>query len=398
MKISPEPAHIRDIDPGRIVYRNGLITSETNSKNEDFVIENGIVTECGVNLKGVFDSEVDLSGERVLPACIDPHVHFALPVGDLITSDDFVSGSRKALSGGVNTVFDFTTPVIGLTLEETVRRRISEAAEAECNVYLHAVVVGWNSEIEAQAQKCLELGIRSFKFFTTYAESKRMTSYEAIERAATWAFKHGARIIIHAEDNDSLIAAKNLPSDSFKFYESSRPVDAEVTAIKKIALIQQRTGAEIAIVHVSSGSGVAAAAGSNLKLETCPQYLTLTRDIFVTEPGWRYAVAPPLRSQAEQNLLWQAVSNGSIDWIGSDHAPFPIENYDAAGDHFTKTPFGLPGVDTLLTRMVMEGVMKNRITWEQLVSLTSVNAAKFYGIYPLFGSLKPGSRGEFTII
>ena len=92
------------------------------------------------------------------------------------------------------------------------------------------------------------------------------------------------------------------------------------------------------------------------------------------------------------------MSSGLIDWIGSDHAPFPVEHYDAGGDHFTRTPFGLAGVGTLLSRMVIEGVMKKRITWEQLVALTSGNAARFYGVYPMLGCLEVGSRGEFIVV
>ena len=384
----------------RIIYRNGLITGSDPAQSEvaDLVIEDGVIAEVGRDITGHFDGEVDMTGRRLIPACIDPHVHFALPVGQRITVDDFLSGSRKAMAGGIATVIDFTTPEPGLTLQDSLRNRVKEARQAECTVLLHSTVVGWDADIQGQADKCLEMGIGSFKFFTTYEESGRRTSYEQLLKAAEWAAASGARLIVHAEDQDSLIPAEKLPSDSFRFYESSRPVESEVKAIEKLASIQNETGANIAIVHVSSGSGVKAAINSGLKLETCPQYLTMTRDVFAGAGGWRYAVAPPLRSAAEQVNLWQAVVEGQIHWIGSDHAPFPVEDYDAAGDHFTKTPYGLDGVGTVLSRMIEHGVKTGRITWDQLVSLTSTGAAKFYGIYPEWGSLSVGSRGEFVVI
>ncbi|HPQ42559.1 MAG TPA: amidohydrolase family protein, partial [bacterium] len=185
---------------------------------------------------------------------------------------------------------------------------------------------------------------------------------------------------------------------AFRFYEASRPVAAEVAAIQRLAEIQKATGAMIAIVHVSSGSGVAAAAGSGLHLETCPHYLTLTRDVFEGPRGWRYAVAPPLRSPEEQAALWQAVMDGRIHWIGTDHAPFPTAEYDAAGDHFTRTPFGLDGAGTLLSRMIDTGIETGRITWERLAALTSENAARFYGIHPRWGALQVGSRWDAVAV
>lgn len=364
----------------------------------DIAVEDGIISEISETLAGTFEDETDLKGARVLPGIIDPHVHFALPVGNRITADDFRSGSRKALTGGTTTVFDFTTPEPGIPLPETVRRRFSEARTAECTVFLHATVVGWNDAIREQADQCLEMGIRSFKFFTAYAESGRRTSYEAIEQAAAWAAETDARIIVHAEDQASLVPADRFPSDAFRHYEASRPVTAEVIAIRRLAEIQKDTGAAMAIVHVSSGSGMAAANHSGLRLETCPHYLTLTRDVFEGACGWRYAVAPPLRSAAEQTALWQGVSDGRIHWIGTDHAPFPTAEYDAAGDHFTRTPFGLDGTGTLLSRMIHAGIETGRITWERLVTLTSANAARFYGIYPRWGALESGSRWDALVI
>lgn len=398
MHFKPEPAIVRPLKSRKWICRNALMTDTIGETRCDIAIEDGIIIEIGDNLRGNFSRELDLSDHRVIPGCIDPHVHFALPVGHRISADNFLDGSRKALAGGVTTVFDFTTPIDGMDLAETLRLRRLETRQAECTVFLHATVVGWDVEMQQHAEECLAQGVRSFKFFTTYEESGRRTSWEALEDAARWIAEVDARMIIHAEDQDSLVPVDQLPSDSFRYYEASRPVAAEVRAIQTLADIQRRTGATMAIVHVSSGAGVEAARESGLYLESCSQYLTLTRDKFLEPSGWRYAVAPPLRSIEEQNRLWQAISDNRIHWIGSDHAPFPIEEYDEAGDHFTKTPFGLDSVGLTLRRLVSHGVQTGRITWNQLVSLTSCNAARFYGIYPEFGTISVGSRADLTAI
>ncbi|MBN1879547.1 amidohydrolase family protein [bacterium] len=384
--------------PRRIMFREALITTSERSFAADIAVEDGVIREIGSGLKGIFDREYHLRYRRVLPGCIDPHVHFALPVGNRMTSDDFVTGSRNALAGGVTTVIDFSTPEKGVPLDQTVRKRIEEANVAECSVFLHATVCGWTPDRESEAERCLELGVRSFKFFTAYEESGRRTPYAEIELAAAWAARLDARIIVHAEDHASLLPSGCFASDSFSYYETSRPVASEVSAITALSAIQQRTGAAMAIVHVSSGSGVDAANGSGLKLETCPHYLTRTRDVYNRPNGYQYAVAPPLRSREEQERLWTAVETGKIDWIGSDHAPFSEEERIAAGDHFLKAPFGLAGVRSLLGTMIAEGVMKNRITWERLVALTSTNAAMFYRMFPRKGAICEGSDADLIVI
>lgn len=382
----------------RTVFRNGLITTSSVSSHGDIAVEDGYITALGPNLAGNYDEEIDLQGMRILPGGIDPHVHFALKTGNRITRDDFVSGSSAALSGGITTVFDFSNFQENLALDESVRRRFHEASRSHCNVFLHATVCGWNSRREHEAESCLALGVTSFKFFTAYEETGRRTEYRDIERASMWASRHGARIIVHAEDQAALVSPDTFPSDSFIYYEASRPVQSEVTAIQNLAAIQKRTGASMAIVHVSSGSGASAASGSSLKLETCPHYLVMNRDMYRTPGGYRMAVAPPLRSRREQSCLWQKIIDGYIDWIGSDHAPFPDQDRQAAGDHFTQAPFGLEGVNSLLSVMIEQGIGKGRITWERLVALTSENAARFYGIFPQKGCLAEGSDADLVAV
>lgn len=273
-----------------------------------------------------------------------------------------------------------------------------EAESAECSVFLHATVCGWDRKREAEAENCLELGVRSFKFFTTYKESGRMSTYSDIEAAAEWAAHHSARLLIHAEDQDSILPAAAFPSDSFRYYEESRPVESEIAAITRLMEIRQRTGAAMAIVHVSSGSGAERARGSGLRLETCPHYLEWTRDQYDEPDGYRFAVAPPLRSRTEKELLWKSLESGGIDWIGSDHAPFSELEQTQAGDHFAAAPYGLPGVDSIFSSLLESGIKNRRITWERLVALTSTNAARFYGIYPKKGCICEGGDADLIAI
>ncbi len=333
----------------------------------------------------------------MFPGIVDPHVHFALPVGDRTTSDDFAAGSRAALFGGVTTAIDFSTPSPAMSLSDSIRSRIHERRFSRIDMAIHGTICGWSDSMATDIEAAIADGVTSFKFFTTYEESGRRTTYGELEAAARCLADLGVIMTVHAEDS-TVIQASTPEDDSFKRYESSRPEAAEAEAISRMAYIADSIDIGIYIVHLSSRLGYEAAAGSKLMLETCPHYLLLDRSRFDRPDGFRHALAPPLRSNESQSVLWDGLISGRIKTIGTDHCVFAPETYQAAGDHYRMTPYGLPGVETSLPLMVTHGVKTGRMSWSVLADRMSTGPAKVFGLWPEKGEIRVGAHADLVIL
>ena len=382
----------------RWLLRNGRIVHNGAVTIQNIAVSDGKIADIGPDISVAFDKELDLNGKMVIPGLIDPHVHFELPVGNRTSADDFLKGGIAALYGGVTTVLDFTTPFPGMSLPDSLAERLQRASVCPADYSLHVTVCGWNEKRKQEVAGCIQQGASSFKFFTAYEESNRRTSYEDLRSAAEVIKSAGGLVTIHSEDQHQLKPPAPGGSDSFLFYESSRPPVSEATAISRLAAIQSETGADMYIVHLSSQEGYQSATDTELLLETCPHYLILDKSRYDEPWGYRYAVAPPLRDTKDRNTLWEGLLSGRIQTIGTDHCPFPQTLQDTAGDHFTKAPFGLAGVETLLPLLVTYGIETGKLTWPQLVNLTSENPAKIFSLYPRKGSLQPGADADLVVI
>lgn len=144
----------------------------------------------------------------------------------------------------------------------------------------------------------------------------------------------------------------------------------------------------------------ARARGQKVYVETCPHYLLLDESLY-RQPEYseaaRFVCAPPLRTREDQQALWRALANGTIQTISTDHCSFTLAQKDAGRDDFTKIPGGLPGVETRGVLLYTAGVAEGRITKEQMCALLSENPAKLYGAYPRKGVLAVGSDADIVV-
>ena len=179
---------------------------------------------------------------------------------------------------------------------------------------------------------------------------------------------------------------------------------AEKVAIQLGISFAEDTGARLHIVHMSTGIGAklvgeAKKRGLNVTSETCPHYLTLNYQEAMTKYGPLAKIAPPLREKKDNQLLWEGLNNGSVDFIATDHAPYEIESEKLKKGMNIWTAFpGIPGVETMVPIIVSEGYNKGRISLSKMVDILSTNAAKHYGLYPKKGAMHIGSDADFTII
>jgi dihydropyrimidinase len=387
-----------------LVVKGGTVVTSRHCFRADVAICGESIAAVGEGLEGrrVLDAEDRL----VLPGCIDAHVHLDLPVGKFRSSDDFASGTRAALCGGVTTLVDFTVGSAETTLAEDIRVRLEAARASVTDYALHGEIVGWQRSRAGEIREALEMGVRSFKFFTAYGASGRRTDRGRLLDAFGVLSGVNALALVHAEDEEIVTSLQEELSPEEEgcmvSLARTRPASCEAAAIHDVAWIAARTGTRVHIVHVSSRDGVeevrqARRRGVSLTAETCPQYLLLTEKVYATEEGHLYSAAPALRTAMDREALWKALASGELDMVATDHCPFTREQKCWKGS-FRNLPYGLPGVETLLPLLHSEGVVKGHLSLPALVRLLAEAPARINGLYPHKGSLLPGADADLVVL
>ncbi|MEE9257068.1 MAG: amidohydrolase family protein [bacterium] len=346
---------------------------------------------------------MDLTGKLILPGAVDPHVHFRTFSSQCDTLGDV---SRSGAHGGVTTLVAYATGEEDESMLGALRR-CREEGEADCvaDFSLHAWIFE-DFDYLAEIPKAVDAGVTSFKVMMGYRKRGRGRcipdeyTYAAMERAAGC----GGIVLVHAENGPVVDYLENKALaegiDGAEYLRRSRPPEIEAEAVARSAHLAALAGCPLYIVHVTSAAALtevrrAQADGRDLVAETCPQYLTITDDA-VAERGAIAKVAPPLRSQPNIDALWEGVREGSIDLIGSDHSPYTQAQKEEAS--FTASPFGAPGIETLLPVLYSEGAATGRISLDRLVQIASEFPARVLGLHPWKGNLHPGADADIVVI
>ncbi|MEM3452644.1 MAG: dihydroorotase family protein, partial [Candidatus Hadarchaeum sp.] len=380
-----------------LVLRNGRIVLPEGMVEGEISVENGRICRIAVSGLPKGDEEIDVRGKVIIPGVIDSHVHFYDK--KFMNREDFASGSSAAAAGGVTTVIvmPLDTPVVSGS-------SIGEAIDLGCKTSvtdfsLHAG--NMSSESIKKVPEISSFGIKSFKAFT--CEPYQMT-YDYIEELMCYVKAIGGVTIIHAEDQKVL--GKNLRSLRKRkdplAHAISRTNEAEEKAVKKVLKSAERTECWTHIAHVTTREGCEAVKKArerrvHVSAETCPHFL-----IFTTEDMERLGpylkVNPSIKSDRDRAALWQALREGVIDIVSTDHAPALKEEKEKGWVDIWEAPAGVPGVETLLPIMLSEGVSKGRLTLEQLVSCMCTKPAVLFGLYPRKGAIQEGADADLTVL
>ncbi len=383
-----------------LLFTGGTVVTADSIRPADIRISGDKITEVGEQLVPGQADVVDCSGKHLFPGIIDPHTHMGIPIKSIWSADNFATGSRAALQGGVTTIIDFTLLKPGQTLEESVRDRQALAQDALTDVALHVNLTRIDPKILKEIPDRIADGTLSFKVFTTYKEAGMMLDYPQIETAAKIIAQIGGVLMVHAEDNAVIgkatarFAGKKLTEP--KWHGESRPVEAEVTAIRQMVKIKARTGCPIYLVHLTSEKGLEAAIEGGLMVETCPQYLLLDQSVYERTDGAMFVASPPLRTPSDCEALWKGIKTGTIQTIGSDHCPFCRKD-KPANIPFQEIPNGMGGVDTLFPTLLPQ-FMDRGIPLPRLVELTSRNPARIFGLAQKKGNIAPESDADLAIV
>jgi dihydroorotase len=384
-----------------LVINGGTIVSPDAEYRASIAIKDGVILAIGAaEAMPPAKETLDATGLHILPGAIDVHVHFRDP--GYPQKEDFASGTAAAAFGGVTCVFDMpnTLPTIA-TPEALVDKHRIASAKAHVDYGLYAVL--GEDSIE-QVDALIEGGIIGFKLYmgNTFGRIPSPTTGAMLEAFEVVA-PTGKRISLHAETNSIMERRESRLRATGRIdpiaHLAARPAVVAVEAVARAAILAEWTGARIHILHISSAAELrplaeAKARGVDITGETCPHYLLLSEADYKTFGGV-VRVNPPVREAANRQPLWNALLDGTVDMIATDHAPHAPDE-KTRNDIWT-VDCGFPGVETQMPLMLTE-INRGRATIQDYVRWSAENPAKIWGLYPRKGTLTVGSDADIAVV
>jgi dihydroorotase len=373
-----------------VIVNGNCVTSEREGP-ASIGIRDGRIAAVG-DVSADDSAEVfDAKGLHVLPGVIDSQVHFREP--GLEHKENLATGTAAAALGGVTAVFEMPNTKPATVTKEDFESKIGRLeGRVHCDV---GFFIGASAE-NAEVLKELELlpgcvGVKVFMGSSTgsllVADDENLTRVLASGRR---------RVAIHAEDEPRLIERRSIVEGGAPVHQHPvwRDEETALRATKRAIAVAEKTERPVHILHVTTGvemdflrnhKGVAT-------VECTPQHLTLQAPDCYERLGTFAQMNPPIR-EGQVDRLWQAVADGTVDVIGSDHAPHTRE--EKAKD-YPASPSGMPGVQTILPLM-LNHMAEGRLSLSRLVELLCEKPAALYGATGR-GSLDVGSVASFTVV
>ncbi len=395
------------ITASHVILPQGII-------DKNIVIDDGKIVGLTHDLPAC-DHKINGSGLISIPGPIDTHVHYGV-----FSSIDKAAKteSHAAAIGGITTMMRM------LRLENSFESSLQNQLDASSkNHYIdytiHASI--FSKQQINEMKYCIDKGITSFKIYmnlggdvghvfmdmspyTSELESANVdVNNQIVEETVKNAASLGCPVLVHAEDYEScacgIKTAKEKNRDGLSAWSESRSPEFEAKAIKTVCKYGRDYGCTIYFVHIGSERALQQIKeekelGTKIFVETCPHYLTLS---YEKQAGYLAKVMPPIRSQKDNRAIWNALSNDKIDTIGTDHVANQIK-LKLGGEDVWETLAGFPGIGTIIPILLSEGVNKDRLSLQQFIRFTSLNASQIFGMYPKKGTLSIGSDADITMI
>ena len=393
----------------KILIQHADVITPTERFMADLFLEDGRISAVGSGLSaGVKpDRVINAYGFLVFPGGVDPHVHMHLSTAAGFSSDNFESGSKAALLGGTTTLIDFVTPRRGQSLTHALAERRAEAAESLVDHGLHVSPVEWRESLPMEIDACMMAGVSTFKVYMAYKDAIGVDT-EVLEKIMIKVGRAGGMVTLHAEMGDEI---DRLRDDLFakgqrepSAHPLSRPPHTESQAVAKAIELSEKTGCPLYIVHVSAEESVnlirkARHKGLKVSAEACPHHLLLDESRYSGEfqDAAPYVLSPPLRGKADREALWEALADGTIQVVGTDHCPFMMAQKETGLEDFRKIANGAGSVEHRLALLYTYGVLEGRISIHRFVELVSAAPAGIFGLTSRKGSLQPGADADLVI-
>lgn len=392
-----------------LLIRNGEIVTADSRYRADLYAEDETITRIGANLDAPPHAEViDATGKLVFPGFIDPHVHIYLPFMSTFAKDTHETASIAALVGGTTCYVEMCCPnrhddaLAGYELWKS-----KAGGRSACDYAFHMAVTKFVEETEGQLRDIVRDGTASFKVFLAYKNFFGVEDSELFQ-TLTLARRLGVITTAHCE-NAELVARlqEQLLAEGKtgpEWHEPSRPESVEAEGTARFATFLENTGAAGYVVHLSCAPALQAAVaaksrGVSLAVESVIPHFLL--DKTYAERGgveaMQYIMSPPLRHRRNQPVLWNALAQGLIDTVATDHCPFDREQKLLGRDAFTAIPNGIPALEDRVNLLYTYGVRRGRLDLHRFVDAASTRAAQLFGLFPRKGTIAPGADADLVV-
>ena len=378
-----------------LLIKNGHIIDPANNIDGvmDILIEDGKISKVGkISTKKDIKS-VDAKDKLVLPGLVDMHTHLREPGRE--DEETIETGSKAAAKGGFTTICCMPNTEPAMDNQGVIELVVSQNRKLDIvNVYpIGAITCGRKGESLAELASIADAGAIAFS-----DDGDSVKSSQIMRRALEYSKMLDRIIISHCEDKD--LTSNGVVNEgyiSMLLGLSGIPYTAETTIVARDIELAKMAEAKIHIAHVSSRHSVeliekAKKDGVKVSCETCPHYFTLTEDA-VKDFNTNAKMNPPLRTEEDKNAIIEALKNGVIDVVATDHAPHTDNEKEVEFDY---APFGIIGLETALSLAIMELIDKKVLNWKELVQRMSLTPSKILGLDS--GTLSVGKEADIIII
>ena len=375
-----------------LVVRGGEVFTPAGLERVDLGVTGGKITAIGDLANAEAGEVVDAAGLTVLPGVIDTQVHFREP--GLEHKEDIHHGTRAAAKGGVTSIFEMpNTSPLTLTDVELNDKLARSKGRAWCD---HAYFVG-AAEENVHLLEELERapGCAGVKVFMGSSTGSLLVEKDELLAKVLAAGRR--RVAVHAEDEDMLRERQHIAKEAGhpRAHPVWRSPECALKATQRIVRLGRAAGRPVHVLHITSAEEMEFLAENKdvATVETTLNHLTMAAPECYERLGSLAQMNPPVREQHHQDALWRAIADGTVDVIGSDHAPHTLEEKQRP---YPSSPSGMPGVQTLLP-LLLDHMNAGKLSLARLVDLTSTGPHRIYGIAGK-GRIAKGWDADLTLV
>lgn len=374
-----------------LILKGGTVVNQDGTGARDVAVRNGRIVAVGQLGAAKAAETIDCAGLHILPGIIDSQVHFREP--GLDHKEDLETGSRAAVLGGVTAVFEMPNTVPLTTSEAALAHKVSLARHRMfCDF---AFYVGGTRENIAEIPHLekLEASAGMKIFMGSSTGDLLVEDHPSLDKIIA---RLSRRAAFHAEDEDRLVARQNVRRENDPTsHPEWRDPETAMIATRRLVELAEKHRRRVHVLHISSAEEMDYLADHKAwaTVEVTPNHLTLVAPDCYERLGTFAQMNPPVRDERHRTRIWQAVSEGLVDVLGSDHAPHTREEKEHAYPH---SHSGMTGVQTLVPLM-LDHVNAGRLTLERFVDLTSHGPNRIFGIEGK-GRIAVGYDADFTVV